>query len=166
MVKIQKVLKINNLVNESLYQYNLDFSKFDTKYKILAIYYPQNYINKIMFDEDENTNEKGEINLSESLIEQQINLAKIHGIFGYGIVYNLNNSIKFNEEIFNIFSNDNMNNFSFFIILKLNQNYNKQNQSSLNVIKHVKKKKLIILLIISENILYQKIILNLGKSLF
>ena len=133
LVKIQKVLEINNLVNESLYQHNLDFSKFDTKYKILAIYYPQNYINKIVFDEDENTNEKEEINLSESLIEQQIKLAKIHGIFGYGIVYNLNNSIKFNEEIFNIFSNDNMNNFSFFIILKLNQNYNQQNPPLLNI---------------------------------
>ena len=90
LFKIQKVLEINNLVNESLYQHNLDFSKFYTKYKILAIYYPQNYINKIVFDEDENTHEKEEINLSESLIKQQINLAKIHGIFGYGIVYNLN----------------------------------------------------------------------------
>ena len=133
LVKIQKVLKINNLVNESLYQNNLDFSKFVTKYKILAIYYPQNYINKIVFDEDENTIEKEEINLSESLIKQQIKLAKIHGIFGYGIVYNLNKSIKFNEEIFDIFSNDNMNNFSFFIILKINQNYNRKNQSSINV---------------------------------
>ena len=132
LVKIQKVLKINNLVNESLYQSNLDFSKFNTKYKILAIYYPLNYINKITFEENENTNEKEEINLSESLIEQQIKLAKIHGIFGYGIVYNLNKSIKSNEEIFNIFSNENLNNFSFFMILKHYQNYNQQNQTSLN----------------------------------
>ena len=132
LVKIQKVLKINNLVNESLYQNNLDFSKFNTKYKILAIYYPQNYINQIAYEENKNTNKKEEINLSETLIEQQINLAKIHGIFGYGIIYNLNNRIKSNEEIFNIFAKDNLNNFSFFIIMKHNHDNNQQNQTSLN----------------------------------
>jgi len=131
LIKIPKILEINNLINETLYQNNLDFSQFDTKYKILAIYYPQNYINKIDFDENENINEKQEINLSKSLIEQQIKLAKIHGIFGFGIVINLATNIKFNEEIFDIISKDNINNFSFFIILNNNHDINKQNQTSL-----------------------------------
>ena len=131
LIKIPKILEINNLINEPLYQNNLDFSQFDTKYKILAIYYPQNYINKMSYDENENMNENKEINLSKSLIEQQIELAKIHGIFGFGIVYNLANNIKFNEEIFNIISKDNSNNFSFFIILNNNIDINQQNQTSL-----------------------------------
>ena len=115
----------------SSYQNNLDFSHFETKYKIVAIYYPQNYINKITFDENENTTEKEEINLSKSLIEQQIKLAKIHGIFGFGIVYNTTNTIKFNEEIFNIFSEDNANNFSFFMILSYIHKYKEQKQTFL-----------------------------------
>ena len=65
-------------------------------------------------------------------IEQQIKLAKIHGIFGYGIIYNLNNRIKSNEEIFNIFAKDNLNNFSFFIILKYKYDNDIQKQKALN----------------------------------
>ena len=40
-------------------------------------------------------------------------------------------NIKFNEEIFDIISKDNINNFSFFIILNNNHDINKQNQTSL-----------------------------------
>ena len=40
-----KIIKIDNLINESLYQNNQDFSNFTTKHKIIAIYYPDNNIN-------------------------------------------------------------------------------------------------------------------------
>ena len=33
-----KVIKIDNIINDSLYQVNLNFSSFETKYKVLAIY--------------------------------------------------------------------------------------------------------------------------------
>ena len=31
-----KVIKIDNIINDSLYQENIDFSSFETKYKVLA----------------------------------------------------------------------------------------------------------------------------------
>ena len=45
LFNINKVINIDNLINESLYQDNQDFSKFSTNYKILAIYYLQNFTN-------------------------------------------------------------------------------------------------------------------------
>ena len=68
IIKFHKVLIINNKINESLYQENLDFSQYETQYKILAIYYPHNYINKIKFNERKEPNflfnRKEEINLT------------------------------------------------------------------------------------------------------
>ena len=134
LVNITKVLKIDNLINETLYQDNKDFSQFETKHKILAIYYPQNYTNrknwlKEIYNESE-IQKNEEIN-SKSLIEQQIKLAKNHGIFGFGIVYNLINGIIFSQKILNFFLNDHLNNFPFFIILNCDYEYNQNNQSSL-----------------------------------
>ena len=47
LFNISKVIKIDNLIKETLYQDDQDFSKFTTKYKILAIYYLQNVISTI-----------------------------------------------------------------------------------------------------------------------
>ena len=35
-------IRIDNVINESSYQDDIDFSHFDTKYKIIALYYPPN----------------------------------------------------------------------------------------------------------------------------
>ena len=59
-------------------------------------------------------------------------MAKNHGIFGFGIVYNMTNSRKYNEEILNLFSSDNMNNFPFFIIFNFKDEYEHTNQNLLN----------------------------------
>ena len=139
LFNIHKVLNIDNLINESLYQENQDFSKFSTKYKILAIYYPQKFTNyngtqyfidkrasKSIIQEDEG------FNFKKSLILEQVKLAKNHGIFGFGIVYNMMNTRKSNEEILNLFSSDNMNNFPFFIIFNFNGEYDCPNQNLLN----------------------------------
>ena len=138
-IHIVKVINIDNLINESLYQENQDFSKFSTKYKILAIYYPQNFTNftgtqyfidkkssKSLIQEDE------EFNSKKSLILEQVKLAKNHGIFGFGIVYNMMNNRKYNEEILNLFTSDNMNNFPFFIIFNYNGEYDRPNQNLIN----------------------------------
>lgn len=124
LFNINKVINIDNLINESLYQDNQDFSKFSTNYKILAIYYLQNFRNftgaklfegkktsKSSFEEDK------EYNSRKSLILEQVKLAKDHGIFGFGMVYNMMNNQKFNEEILNSFSSDNMNNFLSLLLL-------------------------------------------------
>ena len=97
MINFRKVINIDNLINESLYQDNQDFSKNETNFKILAIYFPQYYnekydlANKIDNKFEMPKNEK--ININKSIIEQQVKLAKNHGIFGFGIVYNIINGI-------------------------------------------------------------------------
>ena len=58
-------------------------------------------------------------------------MAKNHGIFGFGIVYNMMNNQKFKEEILNLFSSDNLNNFPFFIIIDCKGEYNPLNQNLL-----------------------------------
>jgi len=135
-VNVVKLIKIDNLYNESIYQKNQDFLNFDTKHKILAIYYPQNKIsNEDYFDKKDSNSlikKKEEINkLNKSLIEKEVNLAKNHGIFGFGIVYNWMFKLKLNEEIFNLFFHDDMHNFPFFIIFNSIENYNQNNQNSL-----------------------------------
>ena len=138
-INIHKVINIDNLINESFFQKNQDFSKFSTKYKILAIYYPQNFTNLTItrYYVDKKTSkciiqEGEEFNSKKSLILEQIKLAKNHGIFGFGIVYNMMNSRKSNEEILNLFLFDNMDNFPFFIIFNFNGEYDRPNQNLIN----------------------------------
>ena len=128
-------IKIDNLINEHLYQENLDFSKFTTKYKILAIYYPQYYINALDFINKKTTKyiiKKDEIiNLRKLLIQKQVTLAKMHGIFGFGIVYDVMNSIKFNGDILDLFASHDMLNFQFFIIINCDSKHYSQDKNSL-----------------------------------
>ena len=128
-------IKIDNLINEQLYQENLDFSKYTTKYKVLAIYYPQYYIDAINFINKKTTKyiiKKDEIiNLRKLLIKKQVTLAKMHGIFGFGIVYDVMNSLKFNEDILDLFSSNYMLNFPFFIIINFDSKLYQRNKNSL-----------------------------------
>ena len=105
MIKDKIVIKIDNEYKESLYQNNIEFSTYNYTYKILAIFYPDYYLNKTDF------------NYNNSLIEEKIKLAKTHGIFGFGIVYNLNNEKIYEEFMLNLISCINNMNFPFFIIL-------------------------------------------------
>ena len=135
-IKKTKLINIDNVINESFYQEDLDFSKLETDYKIMAIYYPYNYYNIIDFVDEKITNifntDKKEINLIELIIKQQIRLAKNHGLFGFGIVYDLKIDSSFNiDEIFNLFVYDNMNNFPFFIILNNIENFFQKDKNSL-----------------------------------
>ena len=138
LFNINKVINIDNLINESFYQDDQDFSKFSTDYKILAIYYPQNFTNtdtKLFVDKKTSKSiiqEDEEFNSTKSLILEQVKLAKNHGIFGFGIVYNMMYNQKFNEEILNLFLSDNKNNFPFFIIINNNDKYEGENQNLLN----------------------------------
>ena len=129
LFNISKVIKIDNLIKESLYQDNQDFSKFTTKYKILTIYYLQKIISTKDLDNTKKTkffSEKNEeiINFNKSLITEQVKLAKNHGIYGFGIVYDIIYGMKLNEEILNLFFSENMNNFPFFILINYNETYN------------------------------------------
>jgi hypothetical protein len=104
-----------NIINDSLYQENLDFSSFETKYKVLAIYYTDYVINKT------------DIIDRNSLIDKQVKLAKNHGIYGFGIVYNWINNKTYNEAIFNLLTQIDQTKFPFFIILNCDSKDNNQN---------------------------------------
>ena len=128
LFNLSKVIKIDNLIKESLYQDDQDFSKFTTKYKILTIFYLQNIIGtKDMI----NIKKNEDINFNKSLIKEQVKLAKKHGIYGFGIVYNITNGLKLNEEVLNLFSAENMDNFPFCILIYYNGTYNIENPTIL-----------------------------------
>ena len=126
------VININNEINETMYQENLNFSKYKTSYKIVVIYYPPNYVQKAIELDNQNItdlkiNKKNKINKYKSLIKSQIETAKNHGIFGFGIIYNC---LKLNEEIYNLFANEHEFNIPFFIILNNYWNYTQHNISN------------------------------------
>jgi len=121
-----KIIKIDNEIKESLYQNNLDFSKFETKHKIIAIYYINNNI-----VENENLKEGNNFNIKYSLIDEQIKLAKSHGIIGFGIVYDFIKNIGYNEIISKLLFYINILNFPFFIILNFGLNMEEQFETDL-----------------------------------
>ena len=102
---------------------------------------------------------RGKINICRILIKKQVELAKNHGIFGFGIVYNLIKEQKFDEEIINLFLNNNMNNFPFFIIFN-NKVFVQHNSSFLIQNKLLNDNNFFFLLKKFEIILFQKIILK------
>ena len=126
------IIEINNLINEQLYQENQDFSQFKTKYKIIAIYYPQTYNCRYFNNNSKSIIQKADnIKHGKSLIEQDIKLAKNHGIYGFAIVYNWLDDFQIYEEILNLFSYNYRINFPFFLILNLNMNEYNQTLNSL-----------------------------------
>ena len=116
LINENQIIKNNNIVNESIYQKNLDFSNLTSKYKIIAIYYSDNN-NSII------NNETAQ-NINNNKIDKQIKLAKNHGLYGFGIMHHLSNISHINENLFNIISEVNKLNFRFFIIINYNENIN------------------------------------------
>ena len=132
----------NNIINEPIYQKNLDFSNLTSKYKVIAIYYPYN---------NSTINNKETVrHINKTyLIHEQIKLAKNHGLFGFGIMYNLSNTYKINENSLKVISDVNELNFPFFIIINNNENIN-NNQA---LLKENLKKDKVNLYILLDNIL-------------
>ena len=120
-----RIIQVDNIINEFKFQNNQNFSNYTSKYKVIALYYPNININHNNFEKTENY-----IN-EDYLIENQIKLAKSHGIFGFGIMYDLIYIYNQNETILNIISLINKFNFPFFIILNENVNYKSSSESFL-----------------------------------
>ena len=110
------IIKIDNLINESFTQDNQDFSQYNQNHKFIALYYSDtnNSINNY-YKLNKNIN-------NDKMIEEQIKLAKSHGIYGFGIVYNLLNYYTLNSTILNLFSNIIKVNFFFCVILNVELN--------------------------------------------
>ena len=140
------IVNIDNNIDEKKYEKNINFSEYTTDIKIIAIYHPnyqciQTIFNKtkILLNEWTNVNQAkplfeshhqprkpGDIqnyleyyNLSEpESILKQIELARNHGIYGFGIYYFWFSGKKLFEKTIDIFLEYKNINFPFFLIWK------------------------------------------------
>ena len=101
-VNRKMVMKLDNIIIDSMYENDIDFSKYNTNYKIITLFYPDNYL------------KQNDISINK--LEEDIKLIKIHGIFGFGMIYNFTNNKIYDEFLFNLFSYLNGINFPYFII--------------------------------------------------
>ena len=143
---LKDIVEIDNKINETLYEKDLDFSKYSTKIKVIAIYFPQFlYINDNYTINNQKLNEwriiekvnplfnghnqprKIDINYfnftkmnvtKTEYIKKQIKIAKNHGIYGFAINYYWFSGKKLYDEPINIFLANKDINFSFFLIWK------------------------------------------------
>ena len=136
-----KEVELDNKINISLYQKNIDFSNYSSNIKVIALYLPT-FINK-KYNTYNQTNEWGNIIKSKPLykshhqprkpgdekiylgyydlsnpevIKKQVKLAKSHGIYGFGIYYYWNNYKILYEKPLNIYLENKDINFPFFLI--------------------------------------------------
>ena len=140
----KNIVEIDNKINETLYEKDLNFSKYSTKIKVIAIYFPQfiyfkyTYNNKTLNEweiiekinplfnghnqpryMDANYADLKFINNSKiEFIKKQIKLAKSHGIYGFAINYYWFSGKIIYDEPINIFSENKEINFPFFLIWK------------------------------------------------
>ena len=101
-VNRKMVMKLDNIIIDSMYENDIDFSKYNTNYKIITLFYPDNYLKQK--------------DISINKLEEDIKLIKNHGIFGFGMIYNFTNNKIYDEFLFNLFSYLNGINFPYFII--------------------------------------------------
>ena len=148
IINNKKIIEIDNKVNESLYENNLDFFNYTTPIKIISIYYPEflnisnNFIN-LYINLNESTLKENIISLHDKsykeikddknfyylnktsnleLIKNQVNLAKNHNIYGFAFYYYWFSGKKIFNEAINIFLESKEIDIYFLIIWK-NNNY-------------------------------------------
>ena len=130
-IRINKKIKIeiDNILDSYVYENNMNFSNYSTDIKAIALYYPTfSYINNYLFKF--NNRCKNYTNYSNTnLIKNKINLAKNHGIYGFGIFYNPYD--KLNIKVLDIFLENKSINFQFLLVWK-NNIYN--NISKINIL--------------------------------
>ena len=154
-----KIIKIDNEIKESLYQNNYDFSQFETKHKIIAIYYPNNNL-----VEKGNYKECRNFKINYSLIDEQVKLAKSHGIKGFGMVYDWINNTTYNEIMSKSLFILNKMNFPFFIILNFGTNYEEQFEIELKQkLTYDQKENFVLIENIRKYISFQSYIIFRGK---
>ena len=112
-------IEIDNEFDYPSYEKDLSFLNYSSNLKPIAIYNP-----KTINNNNENFTFINKTKLL-SEVKTSVQMAKNHGIYGFGIyyIYYNNNSLEsfLNQEI-NIFSNDKYINFPFFLIWK-NKNF-------------------------------------------
>ena len=135
------IVEIDNNIKESLFEWDIDFSNYSTEIKTIAIYYPECLIekNKSLYSYCNISTLKNKIikncnNLTiYELIISHINLAKNHGIYGFGINYYWFSGDKYFDEVINIFLERQEIHFPYFIIWK-NDYLNINDRNGKNII--------------------------------
>ena len=120
------IVEIDNNIKESLFEEKIDFTNYSTEIKMIAVYYPEFLIekNKSLSSYCNLSSIKNEIikkcnNFTiYELIISQVNLAKKHGIYGFGIIYYWFSRDIFYDEVINIFYENKEIDFPYFIIWK------------------------------------------------
>ena len=116
----------NDPLSFPYYENNINYSNYTTSIKAIALYNPKISFS-LIYDTYKDFNyqrklseEKEEENLNIKNVENEIELAKSHGIYGFGIYYYFNyySSLEiFNNPLDIIFNNKNID-FNYFLILK------------------------------------------------
>ena len=144
-------INIDNKINITIYEDNINFSKYTSNIKIIAIYLPNfyflnytffankdyyflNFVNNILprYDDyrkkEESNNYLNNYNLTyEEVIKKQIELAKSHGIFGFAIYYYWFCGKKFFDTSLNIIY-ENKIEFNYMLIWKNEKIINEKNE--------------------------------------
>ena len=148
---IKMPIDIDNGYNFTNYEENIDFSEYSTDIKVIALYFPrfQNISErfrglKIVLNEWKNINITTQTsNISyhyprvpgdqleylgyydcrdEEMVAKQVELAKSHGIYGFGIFYYWFSGKKFLDTTADLFLESKVINFPFFLIWR-NEHY-------------------------------------------
>ena len=151
---IKMPLDIDNGYNFSTYEENMNFSRFSTDIKVIALYFPrfQNISErfrglKIVLNEWKNMNiTTATSNISyhyprvpgdqleylgyydcrfEDMVLKQVELAKSHGIYGFGIYYYWFSGKKFLDKTADLFLESKVIDFPFFLIWR-NEDYKRR----------------------------------------
>ena len=148
-----KCVEIDNKKNISYYEDNIDFSGYSTNIKVIAIYLPNFYYNNINKSENSHSHTlkflenikprfRGhhqprivgnkdyieDYNLANlKVIKKQIQLAKSHGIYGFGIYYYWFSGKKIFDKPLNIFYERKLK-FNYMLIWKNEKVINEKNE--------------------------------------
>ena len=151
---IKTAIDIDNCYNFSTYEENIDFSDFSTDVKVIALYFPrfQNISErfrglKIVLNEWKNINiTTATSNTSyhyprvpgdqleylgyydcrdEEMVAKQVELAKTHGIYGFGIFYYWFSGKKFLDKTADLFLKSKVIDFPFLLIWR-NEDYRRR----------------------------------------
>ena len=145
---IQIVDLDNDINDKSFYESDIEFKNIKNEIKIFSIYYPEYAFIKISSNYYKNSSEiyinhnndriqneikKSRLEELNYLVIEQVELAKNHGLYGFGIIYYLNERLEIFDEILKIFIEQKKHNFPFFLIIK-NYNFSKIKHNGNNLL--------------------------------
>ena len=143
--KYYKKIDIDNYINYNIYEENIDFSNYSSNIKIIALYLPiyyytkencfTNYSNKWANIKNSKPFYKGHHQprvpgdkknyleyydlTNPEVIKRQVQLAKKHGIYGFGIYYYIINEKIFFEKPLNVYYRNKDIKFPYLLVLKI-----------------------------------------------